>query len=292
MSTAPQEIVHSAPESRQAIVLCADMLGFSAMVRKAKTMHDAIELAGQLARFAEQFSGKDYEDAATQAFYSKKYWGFSDAIVVCWYAGSNAEATMTEFDAQLDQLSGIALAQSLMMWDHKQLVRGGVGHGWMLEHGTTVVGEALVAAASIEKHIEMPFIGVETSLYERYLKHPGRNFYAESIDPTRTLFVPPCSYTKNYPALDYFMIMLGEIDITPSQMVQAKGLPVGDAREEFREKCFWENRKMYVRWHRDFVTSGLAHHDERVRIKFEALKQHHNFRTQPLYPTDPSMLIH
>ena len=276
---------------RPAIVLFADLLGFSGMVDQARTKSDARALASRIEGFATHFSGTDFEDPKTQKFYRKKYWAFSDSIVVCWYFGSRAAKVMTSFDAELSQLSGIAIAQAEIMLTDEQLVRGGLAVGWWLEERSSVVGDALTCAARIEKTIESPFIGVTKELLERYLKHPVRGHYSKDADPTRELFIPPCDYTAGLPALDYFMARLNEIDLTNQQVRQARLVPSGDARDEFRNKCFWENRSSYVRWHRDFVAKGLKHVDPKVRKKYEALKQHHNFRVQPLYPTDLAMLV-
>jgi len=273
---------------RRAIILSADMLGFSNMVCDARSSKDALDLATRLGRFAEQFSGTDFEDRDTHMYFDKKYWAFSDSIVVCWYGGSEAQALMTDFDADLDQLSGIALAQAVIMRNDEQLVRGGVAQGWFLEHEDTVVGDALVTAARIEKTIGTPFIGVEHQLYDHYLNHPVRKHYG--TDPVKTLFIAPCGYTNDMPALDYFMTMLGEIDLSDDQIREAKTLPLGDS-ENFRNDCWSENRLSYIKWHRDFIVKGLQHPDEVVRVKYRALKQHHNYRATPLYPGRPDMLI-
>jgi len=253
--------------------------------------HGPNDLIERLDRFANEFSGVGYESAEIQDFYSKKYWVFSDGIVVRWYRGSQAETVMTEFDAQLDQLSSIALAQGYIMWTDGQTSRGGIGSGWFLEQGTSVVGEALVSAARIQKRIENPFIGVEDFLYQHYLKHPGRDFYSKDADPTPTLFITPCEYTNQVPALDYFMAVLGNIDLSDAQIRQSRSIADEEERQEFLNKTHEENQKAYIAWHRDFVTIGLKHSVADVRKKFEALKQHHNFRVGGFRRVDDSLLI-
>ena len=160
--------------SRRALVLFADLLGFSHRVEAANSEDERSGIVKLLNNFAEQFSGSDIEDADTREFHAKRFWAFSDSIVIRLFEGSKAEQSMTKFDADLDQLSSIALAQFVIMDKHGQLVRGGVAQGWLLESGDTVAGTALVKAARIEKCIEMPFIGVEPELYERYRNEPGR----------------------------------------------------------------------------------------------------------------------
>lgn len=281
----------SAAPIRPAIILFADLLGFSGMVGQAKTKSEARALAAHIETFATLFSGTDFEDLKTQKFYRKKYWAFSDSIVVCWYFGSPAAKAMTSFDAELSQVSGIAIAQAEIMFTHGQLVRGGLAVGWWLEQRSSVVGDALTCAARIEKTIGSPFIGVSHELHKRYLEHPVRSHYSKTADPTRELFIPPSAYTAGLPALDYFMARLNEIDLTNQQIRQAKLIPSGEARDEFRNQCFWDNRSSYVRWHRDFVSGGLKHPDPKVHKKYDALKQHHNFRVRSLYPKDPLMLV-
>jgi hypothetical protein len=274
-----------------AIVLFADLLGFSALVKNAKEEADARILASRIERFAEVVSGADFEDSKTRKFYKKQYWAFSDSIVVCWYFGSNAAKVMTSFDAELSQLSSLAAAQAEIMLTDGQLVRGGLAFGWWLQQRSSVVGDALTCAAGIEKSIQAPFIGVSHDLHQRYLDHPVRGQYSKDADPTRELFIPPCRYTAGMPALDYFMARLNEIDITNKQTREAALIPSGPARDDFRNQCFWENRSSYVRWHRDFVQKGLSHADPKVKKKYRALKQHHNFRVRSLYPKQPHMLV-
>jgi hypothetical protein len=276
---------------RPAIILYADMLGFSDKVNAANPAHDAEALVSRLDHFAIQFSGADYEDKEIREFFAKKYWAFSDSLVVCLYGGSDAQKVMTEFDADLDQISSIALAQGHIMWTDGQLVRGGVARGWFAEKGNTVVGSALVKAARIEKEIAAPFIGVELELYEYYVSHQGRRYYAADIDPAPGLFIAPCPYTSNRPALDYFAITLDSVDLTGAQIRATQALPHDERRDEYRNKCWTANRRAYVTWHRDFVTQGLKDPDHRIQKKYEALKAHHNTHVDQLYPGDSTMLV-
>lgn len=279
-----------AVEPRQAVVLSADLLGFSNEVSDVAEGDGATLLLDRLDRFARQFSGVDFEDEQSHAFLAKKYWAFSDGIVVCWYDDSEAQATMTDFDADLDQLSGIAAAQARIMIAHRQLVRGGVGAGWIVERDTTVTGTALVNAARIEKKIEMPFIGVEQNLYDYYKNHPGRGFYSEDMDPVRELFIPPSDYTRDYPALDYLMIGLGEIDLTYTQMRQSRSIGSTEMQQTFRNECWSKNRLSFIEQHRSLVIEGLQHPDKKVQVKYEALRQHHNLRVSQLYAEPMGLL--
>jgi hypothetical protein len=276
---------------RRAIILYADMLGFSHKVESANPDHEASSLISRLDHFATQFSSTDFEDTETHRFFDKKYWAFSDSLVVCWYSGSEAQRVMTEFDADLDQLSGIALAQGQMMLTDGQLVRGGIAGGWFVEHGNTVVGAALVKAARIEKEIKMPFIGVEPELYNYYLRHGGRRQYSADSDPAPRLFIAPCQHTNQKPALDYFMVTLDEIDLSDEQIRVANALPSGEERDKFRNRCWQENRRSYAVRHRDLITRGLATPDPSIQQKYGALKQHHNTHVVRLYPNEPNMLV-
>lgn len=278
--------------TRPALVLYADLLGFSRKVESSKTPEERLTLANLLNYFAEQFSGSDIEDADMRDFYAKRFWAFSDSIVVRWLDGSNAQKTMTKFDADLDQLSSIALAQYLIMDSHGQLVRGGVAQGWFLEIGETVLGTALVEAARIEKTIETPFIGVQRELYDRYLEEPGRRHYSEHADPAPRVFIAPCSYTRDLPALDYLSIAHGEIDITDRQRREARAINDEEARFQFENKCWNENRLSFIKWHRDFVSKGLQSSDPRVTNKYDALRQHHDWRVPQLYPGQGELLVH
>jgi hypothetical protein len=177
------------------------------------------------------------------------------------------------------------------MWTDGQLVRGGVARGWFAEKGNTVVGSALVKAARIEKEIAAPFIGVELELYEYYVSHQGRRYYAADIDPAPRLFIAPCPYTSNRPALDYFAITLDSVDLTGAQIRATQALPHDERRDEYRNKCWTANRRAYVTWHRDFVTQGLKDPDHRIQKKYEALKAHHNTHVDQLYPGDSTMLV-
>lgn len=283
---------HTETDAVQAArVLFADLLGLSDDVDVAESLEDGEKLAARLKRFAEQFSGKEVEDADIQAFYAKRYWAFSDSIVIRWFDGSEAQTAMTDFDADLEQLSSIALAQAVIMHDDRQLVRGGIGQGWLLEREDVIVGAALVNAARIEKAIKMPFIGVERELYDYYRKHPVRRTYARDIEPLASLFIDPCEYTCGLPALDYFMTMLGEIDLSARQKLKLREIPPGEARSQFANECWRENRASYVRWHRDFVAQGLQHTKANVREKYSALMRHHNSRTRSLFPNLPDMLV-
>lgn len=258
----------------RAIVLFADLLGFSKLVEAIADATAAKELVKKLDEFAEEFT----EERELDGFYGRKYWIFSDSIVAAWNMRSEATATMTEFDALLDQLSGIANAQGMLMFRDHQLVRGGIGRGWLREDEDTVVSSALVKAARLEKCVKNPFIAVEEELYEYFLEHSGRKTYAEDADPTHTLFIPPSDYTNGLPALDYFLITLGEIDLSPAQMLQARRIDFGEKRDVFRSRCWWENRLLYVREHRQFIIGGLESPAADVRLKFEALREHHNRR--------------
>jgi|SRR6185312_9511961 len=262
----------------RAIVLFADLLGFSKLVEVADVT-TAKELVNKLDEFAEEFT----EEHELDGFYGRKYWIFSDSIVAAWNMRSEAAATMTEFDALLEQLSGIAEAQGMLMLRDHQLVRGGVGRGWLREDKDTVVSSALVKAARLEKCVKNPFIAVEAELYKYFLEHSGRKTYAEDVDPTHTLFIPPADYTNGLPALDYFLITLGEIDLSRAQMLQARDIDPGEKRDDFRSKCWWENRLRYVREHRQFIIGGLGSPATDVRLKYEALREHHNRRVAELF---------
>jgi hypothetical protein len=128
------------PAFGDAIVFYADMLGFSHQVKNVKAIAGADALIKVLKRFAEQFT----ESADTHAFFGRKYWAISDSMVAVWNMKSDAVGVMTEFDAILSQLSGLAFAQGLMMVDDKQLVRGGVARGWFKEIDNTIISPALV----------------------------------------------------------------------------------------------------------------------------------------------------
>ena len=270
--------------SRPALVLFADLLGFSHRVEAAQSEEERLALARLLSSFAEQFSGSDIEDAEVRAYYAKRFWAFSDSIVVRLFEGSNAQQAMTKFDADLDQLSSIAMAQFVLMDRHGQLVRGGVAQGWLLESDESVVGTALVKAARIEKTIESPFIGVELELYERYLKEPGRRHYSKRLDPAPRVFIPPCAYTCDLPALDYLAVAYSEIDLTNQQRRDAKEIHDPEARDTFQNQRWTENHLSFIRWHRDFVGQGLQGSDPKVVKKYYALCQHHNWRVSQLYP--------
>lgn len=272
--------------SMPAIVLFADLLGFSHQVESADPIQDAPKLSAKIRRFADEFS----ERGTNLEFYGKRVWAFSDSIVVAWYRGSQAEQVMTEFDANLFELSGIAFAQGCIMREESQLVRGGIGFGWLREEHDTVVGTALVRAARLEKKVETPFIAVDQELYDYYVAHEGRKTYHSSIDPVPDLFIPPAPYTRNLPALDYLMICLGEIDLTPLQMSEAKLLR-GQERDDFMSKRRHENVIDFVEWHRDFVSLGLVSTDDKVVRKYRALRDHHNFRISANLPSRPDLLL-
>lgn len=250
-----------------------------------------MNLAKLLNHFAEQFSGSDVDDADVRDYYAKRFWAFSDSIVVRWFEGSKAQEAMTKFAADLEQLSSIALAQFVIMDSHGQLVRGGVAQGWLLERGETVLGTALVKAARIEKTIETPFIGVEHELYDRYLNEPGRRHYSARADPAPRVFIAPCSYTRDTPALDYLSVAYGEIDITNRQRREARAIKDQDARYQFENRCWNDNRLSFIEWHRDFVTQGLQGSDPKVMEKYDALGQHHNWRVTQLYPGQQELLV-
>jgi hypothetical protein len=78
--------------------------------------------------------------------------------------------------------------------------------------------------------------------------------------------------------LDYFLITLGEIDLSNEQIWKSRSIESGKERDDFRSKCWWENRLRYVRDHGKFIIEGLRSPDEDVRLKYEALREHHNRR--------------
>jgi len=130
-----------------AIVLFADLLGFSHRVKVAKTLTHADALIQMLKHFAHTFT----EHPENHALFGRKYWAISDSMIAVWDMKSMAVELMTEFDAILSQLSGLASAQGSMMVQDGQLVRGGVGRGWFKEDNDTIASPALVQAAAIEK---------------------------------------------------------------------------------------------------------------------------------------------
>lgn len=272
---------------KSAIVLYADLLGFSHQVAGVSGLQEATMLAAKLDRFAELFT----ESNEMAEYFGKKYWAFSDSIVVTWYEESQAAEAMTPFDAQLHQISGIASAQVELMRADSQLVRGGLGRGWFLEREETVLGNALVAAARLEKQMKGPFIAVEESLYQYFLGHPGRCMYAESIDPVPTTFIAPCDYTNHLPALDYLMVAVGDIDLTNAQIRAANALPSGRARDDFRSSSAWANKIEFLSWHRDFIMRGMSVPDETIVLKYSALKAHHNARVSEHFPRSEDLLI-
>lgn len=269
-----------------AIVFYGDLLGFSNQVETVVGLEGSQPLIDRL----NQFAGEFVEDSAMHHFFGRKYWVFSDSMVAVWDLRSEAAATMTEFDAILHQLSGLAIAQARLMIDDRQLIRGGVGRGWFREDNETVVSPALVQAARLEKAIDGPFIGVHPALYAHYMKHTGRGMYADEIDPVHTLFISPSDYTNQQPALDYFSMLLGEIDLNNAQRSIALLVSPGEARDKYISDCAWANKLAYVRQHRQVVVDGLASTSERVRMKYEALRQHHNRRVSENF-TEPGLEI-
>ena len=272
---------------RPAIVLFADLLGFSHQVQQARKPEDALKLTAKIKRFASNFS----DSGANSDFYAKKYWAFSDSIVVAWYKGSEAEMEMTEFDANLFELSGVAFAQAMTMYEDSQLVRGGIGAGWLMEDAEAVVGDALVIAARLEKNVSTPFIAVESDLYDYYRSHRGRGNYHESIDPIPELFIPPSEYTNHLPALDYLATAIGEIDLTDADIYKARSIPPGSARDAFHSERAYQNKLNFAIWHRDFVLQGRRSDDPRIKEKYDALGKHHNFRISQIFPNAPEALI-
>jgi hypothetical protein len=274
------------PAFEDAIVFYADMLGFSHQVKGVKAIAGADAVIKVLKRFAENFT----ESTDTHAFFGRKYWAFSDSMVAVWDMKSAAVDVMTEFDAILSQLSGLASAQGLMMVDDKQLVRGGLARGWFKEIDNTIISPALVDAARIEERIQSPFIGVAHDIYDYFLQHPGRRMYASSIDPMNDLFIPPCAYTNGLPALDYFMVTLGEIDLTNAQITHSSTLPSGNDRQDYMNKAHAANERLYIEQHRQFIVDGLATQTDKVLEKYHALREHHNFRINGHF-TDKTLLI-
>lgn len=286
-SKGPKAPAPSNLEFSDAIVFFADMLGFSHQVTAANSIGQADALVNVLKRFADEFT----ESNQTHGFFGRKYWAISDSMIAVWDMSSPAAKVMGEFDAILSQLSGLAFAQGRLMITDKQLVRGGVGRGWFKEVDDTVVSPALVQAAGIEKKIESPFIGVSPELVEYFNAHRGRTAYAPSIDPMADLFIPPSAYTNSLPALDYFLITLNEINLSDQDIRAAKDVPPGKERDRFRDQRAWENQKRYVREHRDFITAGLASKTGRVREKYAALREHHNFRVLGYFKEPGEFLI-
>jgi len=274
------------PAFGDAIIFYADMLGFSHQVKGVKAISGADALIKVLKRFAEKFT----ESADTDAFFGRKYWAISDSMVAVWDMKSAAVDVMTEFDAILSQLSGLAWAQGLIMVDDKQLVRGGLARGWFKEIDNTIVSPALVDAARIEERIQSPFIGVAQNIYDYFLQHSGRRMYASSIDPMNDLFIPPCAYTNGLPALDYFMVMIGEIDLTNDQITHSRTLPSETDRQNYRNKAHAANVRMYIEQHRQFIVDGLTTQTSKVLEKYQALREHHNFRIDGLF-ADKTLLI-
>lgn len=269
-----------------AIVFYGDLLGFSKQVEAVIGLAGSQSLVDKLNRFAVEF----VEDSAMHHFFGRKYWVFSDSIVAVWDLQSEAASTMTEFDAILHQLSGLATAQARLMINDGQLIRGGVGRGWFREDDETVVSSALVQAAQIEKEIDGPFIGVHPALYSHYVEHLGRGMYANEIDPVHTLFIPPSDYTNQQPALDYFLMLLDEIDLDKAQRAKALHLDHGDARDKYMSECAWENKLAYARQHRQLILDGLTSTSQSVRMKYEALRQHHNRRVSEFF-AEPALKI-
>jgi hypothetical protein len=248
------------PAFEDAIVFYADMLGFSHQVKGVKAIAGADAVIKVLKRFAENFT----ESTDTHAFFGRKYWAFSDSMVAVWDMKSAAVDVMTEFDAILSQLSGLASAQGLMMVDDKQLVRGGLARGWFKEIDNTIISPALVDAARIEERIQSPFMN--------------------------DLFIPPCAYTNGLPALDYFMVTLGEIDLTNAQITHSSTLPSGNDRQDYMNKAHAANERLYIEQHRQFIVDGLATQTDKVLEKYHALREHHNFRINGHF-TDKTLLI-
>ena len=276
----------SNPAFGDAIVFYADLLGFSHQVKGVKAISGADALIKVLKRFAEQFT----ESADSHAYFGRKYWAISDSMVAVWNMKSDAVGAMTEFDAILSQLSGLAFAQGLMMVEDKQLVRGGVARGWFKEIDNTIISPALVDAARIEECIQNPFIGVAHDIYDHFLQHPGRSMYARSSDPMNDLFISPCAYTNNQPALDYFMVTIGEIDLTSSQIIHSRTLPSGTDRQDYMNRTHAANVRMYIEQHRQFIVDGLATKTGKVLDKYRALREHHNLRVDGRF-TDKALLV-
>ena len=114
---------------------------------------------------------------------------------------------------------------------------------------------------------------------------------SERLDPFPRVFIPPCPYTLNIPALDYLSVAYGEIDLTDRQRRDARAIQDPEARDQFQNQCWNENHLSFIRWHRDFLTQGLKGSDPKVVQKYNALSQHHNWRVSQLYPGQEELLI-
>jgi hypothetical protein len=269
-----------------AIVFYGDLLGFSHQVAAAGTLAEADGLIRVLKRFAGEFT----ESGDMHDFFGRKYWAISDSMVAVWDMQSEAAKTMTEFDAILHQLSGLAIAQGRMLVDDGQLVRGGVARGWFKEDSDTIVSPALVRAARIEGAIASPFIGVDADLYAYFASHQGRGMYAPQIDPIPDVFIAPAAYTAGLPALDYLTMTLGEIELSTKELKHAMTIPPGEARDDYMNQRAWENKLEFMRRHRDIIAKALGTHSGSVLNKYQALRDYHNERVQARFQ-DPSLLV-
>lgn len=269
------------------IVFFCDLLGFSHQVRAAADLDASEALIKTLQRFAKEFT----EDPATHGFFQRKYWIFSDSMVAVWGMRSDAVVHMTEFDAILSQLSGLAAAQAVMMISHGQPVRGGVARGWFREDDGTVVSSALVRAAELEKKVANPFIAVHPEVYDYFVGHKGRSMYVPEIDPVTDLFIPPSAYTGGIPALNYLRIGISEIYLSPYQMTEAKKMPAGKLRDDFTGELYRLNRRKFAEDHRDRVATGVSSVDAAVRVKFQSLRQYHNDFVADEFPGKEDLLV-
>jgi class 3 adenylate cyclase len=278
-----------------AIVLYADLLGFTDQIDQCDPMKmpEVLRLAETLARYGGEMTCEQVEDDEVRKFYGKRFWAFSDSVVVLMAMGSDAEMSMSSFDARLDQLSSMALAQGTLFMQG-QLMRGGISEGWMFIKDNIVLGSALAEAARLEKHVKNPFIAISHDLYRDFCNSPSRNWYAKELDPVNEVLIAPCEYTKGNPALDYFTVCFRNIDLSDQDLLafRDRGLSSQHADwDRLASEHVFANKRRFVLEHRARIVNGMNHADPSVAAKYAALKHYHNDRTTAIFVDTTGLLV-
>lgn len=269
------------PTLNRSLLAFIDILGFSDRLLSIRTQVELNALHEQVCYVLDQFNAINKPSDEPHTFTGEVVRSFSDCIIVAFPVRSDYVNMMGMFDAVMDKLTDIALAQANCVCKGLFL-RGGVAVGTWFESPQVILSPALAEAHEIEsKKACVPVIGISETVYAGLGKEAGREAYAEWADPYKAVFAPyrTKDKTEGY-FLDYLRICFGNLDdwYCGADRQECRNAMTPEEKNRILRMSQQKEQKRFLNGHRNAVTMARdqAAGKPDIRIKYDWLVGYHN----------------
>jgi len=263
------------------LVIFLDVLGFKSRVQRMQTDEDFKKIYDNLYYVQDQFAKKpDKLQKKYEQSIGKTVQVFSDCVVISLSLESETASNSGTFDPFLAELHYFGLCQMSCVCNNIFL-RGGIAIGDWFYEDNILISSALLEAYDLEREMSVyPVITMAKEAFSFFKKHPHRNFYAEEIDPIKSLFRRyKTAGGKFFYFLDYLGIGYnGSADwYTYDDLKRYKSERDDDKKHAILRKSYMKNQRCYLLGHKTAVLRALkANDDDVVLSKYLWLAKYHN----------------